>query len=160
MQFLPNETLIAAMPHGGSVTIHSRGTYADSLSCNFPGVACHSTCRGPDSTFDVLLPEFPKQIPNFDLTAIDKTADPCVDFYQYSCGNWMKNNPVATDKTRWGRFNELGEHNLYILRDILDQAQAPGTHSAIQPESSATTTRRAWTKAPSRRKVRRRLSRR
>ena len=77
-------------------------------------------------------PEFPKQIPNFDLTAIDKTADPCVDFYQYSCGNWMKNNPIPADKTRWGRFNELGEHNLYILRDILDQAQAPGTHSAIQ----------------------------
>ncbi len=77
-------------------------------------------------------PEFPKQIPNFDLTAIDKTVDPCVDFYQYSCGNWMKNNPIPADKTRWGRFNELDEHNLYILRDIVDQAQVPGKHSAIQ----------------------------
>ena len=77
-------------------------------------------------------PEFPKQIPNFDLTAIDKTVDPCVDFYQYSCGNWMKNNPIPADKTRWGRFNELDEHNLYILREIVDQAQAPGKHSAIQ----------------------------
>src|SRR5450759_50646 len=76
--------------------------------------------------------EFPKQIPNFDLTAIDKTVDPCVDFYQYSCGNWMKNNPIPPDKTRWGRFNELDEHNLYVLRDLLDQAQAPGKHSAIQ----------------------------
>ncbi len=76
--------------------------------------------------------ESPKQIPNFDLTAIDKTVDPCVDFYQYSCGNWMKNNPIPADKTRWGRFNELDEHNLYILRDLLDQAQAPGKHSAIQ----------------------------
>ena len=76
--------------------------------------------------------EFPKQIPNLDLTAIDKTVDPCVDFYQYSCGNWMKNNPIPSDKTRWGRFNELDEHNLYILRDLLDQAQAPGKHSAIQ----------------------------
>ena len=76
--------------------------------------------------------EFPKQIPNFDLTAIDKTVDPCVDFYQYSCGNWVKNNPIPADKTRWGRFNELDEHNLYVLRDLLDQAQAPGKHSAIQ----------------------------
>src|SRR5664280_717490 len=74
----------------------------------------------------------PKQIPNFDLTAIDKTVEPCVDFYQYSCGNWMKNNPIPADKTRWGRFNELDEHNLYILRDLVDQAQAPGKHSAIQ----------------------------
>jgi len=76
--------------------------------------------------------EFPKQIPNFDLTAIDKTVDPCMDFYQYSCGNWVKNNPIPADKTRWGRFNELDEHNLYVLRDLLDQAQAPGKHSAIQ----------------------------
>ena len=76
--------------------------------------------------------EFPKQIPNFDLTAIDKTIDPCVDFYQYSCGNWMKNHPIPADKTRWGRFNELDEHNLYVLRELLEQAQTPGKHSAIQ----------------------------
>lgn len=76
--------------------------------------------------------ESPKQIPNFDLTAIDKAVDPCVDFYQYSCGNWMKKNPSPPDKTRWGRFNALDEHNLYILRDILDQTQAPGKRSAIE----------------------------
>ena len=71
-----------------------------------------------------------KEIPSFDVTAIDKSADPCVDFYQYACGTWMKNNPVPPDKSRWGRFDELYENNLYILRDILVQAQAPGQHSA------------------------------
>ena len=74
----------------------------------------------------------PKEIPSFDVTAIDKTIEPCVDFYQYACGNWMKNNPVPPDKSRWGRSNELAEHNLYILRDILDQAQTPGQHSATE----------------------------
>ena len=44
----------------------------------------------------------------------------------------MKNNPVPPDKSRWGRFDELAEHNLYILRDILNQAQAPGQHSASE----------------------------
>jgi predicted metalloendopeptidase len=74
----------------------------------------------------------PKEIPGFDVTAIDKTADPCVDFYQYSCGNWMKNNPIPADKSRWGRFDELQEHNFYLLRDILTEAQAPGKRTAIE----------------------------
>ncbi|MGA2902708.1 MAG: M13 family metallopeptidase [Candidatus Korobacteraceae bacterium] len=76
--------------------------------------------------------EFPKEIPSFDLSAIDKTIDPCVDFYHYACGNWLKNNPIPADKSSWGRFNQLAERNRYILRDILEQVQAPGQHSAIQ----------------------------
>ena len=76
--------------------------------------------------------EFPKQIPSFDQTAMDKAVDPCVDFFQYSCGSWMKNNPIPPDQSRWGRFNELADNNLYILRDILEKAQAPGQHSAIE----------------------------
>ncbi len=73
-----------------------------------------------------------REIPVFDLNAIDKTIDPCVDFYQYACGSWMKNNPIPADKSRWGRFDELADHNLYILRDILTEAQASGKHSATE----------------------------
>src|SRR3974390_828923 len=75
--------------------------------------------------------EFPKQVPGFDLTALDKTADPCVDFYQYSCGSWMKNNPIPSDKARWGRFDALAEYNLYVLRDILEKAQGPVQPAAV-----------------------------
>ncbi len=44
----------------------------------------------------------------------------------------MKNNPVPPDKSRWGRFDALFERNLYILRDILREAQTPGKHTAIE----------------------------
>ena len=64
----------------------------------------------------------PKKPIIFDLSAIDKTADPCTNFYQYACGNWMKNNPIPSDQVRWGRFNELTERNNYLLYSELKSA--------------------------------------
>jgi endothelin-converting enzyme/putative endopeptidase len=72
--------------------------------------------------------------PGFNIDVIDKTLDPCADFYQYACGNWIKNTEIPADQSRWGAFNELYERNLATLHEILEKSavNAPGRNPIDQ----------------------------
>src|SRR5437868_14649765 len=66
-----------------------------------------------------------------DLSAIDKAADPCSDFYQYACGGWLKANSIPPEESRWGRFDVLFENNQKTLRAILEDSAAHQDRSPL-----------------------------
>src|SRR5215471_9282161 len=79
------------------------------------------------------LAQTSKPSSGFSVDTIDKTVDPCVDFYQYACGNWLKTAEIPADQTEWVSFTELYERNLVTERNILEKAAAGGANrSAIE----------------------------
>ena len=66
-----------------------------------------------------------KHEPALDVSSMDPRVDPCTDFYTYSCGAWLKNNPIPADQSSWGVYSKLQDQNRQVLRDILESAAIP-----------------------------------
>jgi len=87
-----------------------------------------------------------KEVKGVDVDALDHKADPCVDFYQFACGGWVAKHPVPADRRSYGRFAEVQDRNLTILRRILempggegDRAKASDYYAACMDESKVET---------------------
>jgi putative endopeptidase len=65
--------------------------------------------------------------PSLDLTSLDRSVDPCQDFYKFSCGGWMKNNPIPADQPRWDVYSKLANDNQQFLWGLLE-ADATATN--------------------------------
>ena len=63
--------------------------------------------------------------PSLEPAFLDRSVDPCVDFFRFSCGNWIKRNPIPADQPRWDVYAKLGDDNLRFLWGMLEQSAKP-----------------------------------
>jgi len=88
--------------------------------------------KGPAS----VAPAATSNLRGLDLANFDTTVGACEDFYTYSNGNWLRNNPVPATFSTWGTFNELELRNNERLRELAVAASdridvAPGSPEAL-----------------------------
>ena len=53
------------------------------------------------------------------VNAMDKAADPCIDFYQYACGGWIDAHPIPSGHSRWGTFSVLWQENQVVMKKAI-----------------------------------------
>jgi endothelin-converting enzyme/putative endopeptidase len=75
------------------------------------------------------------QLERFDASLLDKSKDPCVDFYAYSCSKWQAANPIPADQPSVGPWTPLYLWNQTILRETMEKAatdaSAKGTEQQV-----------------------------
>ena len=62
------------------------------------------------------------KLEHFDPNLVDKTLDPCNDFYKYACSKWLTANPIPADQVYWSTGSGLELWNENLLRETLEAA--------------------------------------
>jgi putative endopeptidase len=104
------------------------------LLCSTVSIHPASAQQAPaEQTASATAAEKVPKVEHFDLSMVDKTLDPCQDFYKYACSKWEAANPIPPDQVYWGTGSGLQYWNENILREAMQKASAEtGQRSAVE----------------------------
>ena len=94
----------------------------------FPAVIAVAACLAAPIALDAqttVSQQTRIQLHGLDPSLRDTSVDPCVNFFQYACGTWLKHNPIPPDRSSYGIDVQLTENNNLVLKSVLEQASDP-----------------------------------
>lgn len=62
---------------------------------------------------------------------MDRSADPCTDFFDYANGKWLADNPIPSDRARYSAYDEVSERNLKNLKELVEEASKSDNQDAV-----------------------------
>ncbi len=103
---------------------------AFSQSAPSPAISPQPVSPQPDTPLFAL-----PYTPALDPKSMDRTADPCVDFYRFSCSEWIQNNPIPPDQSHWDVYAKLeADNEKFLWGLLLDAAKPAANRSPVETE--------------------------
>jgi endothelin-converting enzyme len=77
------------------------------------------------------------QVSSSIYSGMNQTINPCEDFYEFTCGRWIKTNIIPKGHSGWSTTKELSRKNLIILKSILEETVTNNSVSVFNAEQEA-----------------------